>query len=113
MTVSFFVPNAVATLRRPTVTKDAHLSPVETLATVGTDLPVHVVERSQRVWSPPEQRATITEKWRCRWRPGTDVREGDHVVLADGTYFVDTVAAPRRTFVGAGDVVTELTKVRR
>lgn len=113
MTVSFFVPNGTATLRRPVVTKDNHGSPVENLTTVGTGLPVHVVERSERVWSPPEQRATITEKWRCRWRPGTDVREGDHVVLVDGTYFVDTVTAPRWTFVGAGDVVTELTKVRR
>lgn len=94
-----FVPNTRVNVFRGSQ-EDEYGDPVNanTVPTL-TSLPCALVESLQRTTNPSEGNEAFVETVTLRFRPGTDVHEGDRAVdVTTGyIYFLDTVSRPLRT----------------
>lgn len=111
---SVFVPNGTVTIVDTGTALDEYGDPVSDGVPVVLGVPALWVERDQRTYDPVSGRTTIVEGYEVRLRPGTEVVEGQRVVLdqTGETGRVVRVRAPRMLGV-ARDVVVRLERVSR
>lgn len=103
--MSAFIPSTTVSVLRSVSAQNAWGDDVDTNTPIATGLPAAVVEDKQRSYLASEQRGGVVEYFAIRFRPGTDVREGDRLLDERSTaiYQVDTVSIPQ-SFVGIPDV---------
>ena len=98
VTLTAFMPNTRVNVFRGT-SNDPYGDPVDANTTpVLTSLPCALLESLQQTTNPSAGDEAFVETCTLRFRPGTDIREGDRAVDVSTGYIyrVDTVSRPLR-----------------
>jgi len=77
--MSVYVPTTTVRIERGEQL-DSFGDPVDLPLVHSTGQPVAITEQRQRRFNPAEQRTTLVEEYRIRFRPGVGVREEDRLV---------------------------------
>ena len=111
--LSAFVPTRRVDVLRGTTT-DVFGDPADTDTVVAPGVPCSLVEVSRREQEPVSGMWRTVRRFRARFRPGVDVRDGDRLRDARdaSTYLVEGVSAPT-DLVGAADLLCDLKRVTK